>query len=992
MKTDFGKYLVIFLFLILLISLVSGFMVSDNNFKISYDEGFTKYNIEDGHITFDKLPPAEVLNQIEEGGELKLYPLSYFEEYIADGKKLRVYQNRDEVDTACVMSGRLAETDSEIAVDRMFAQNNGLSIGDRITMNDLEYEIVGLVALVDYSCLYENNTDMMFDAINFGVGVTTKEGFERCGSIHFFNNYAWKYNEPYTDDTQANEKSEKLIDVLEDVIKEYDISLLQVQVDALYDRAEGLAADLEDAFKEASDSIEEKLKDAGESAVTKAIESMDTMDKINALLDKAGMTMSDLASKVAQKVGITDAQLGMILQMYPGLGDFELMGAACKMMGISDSRITELALSEIGLSDEDAAEALLDAYNKKHGTTTEALVAQELGTTEDKLKAMQDAMENLEDDMDSEALSAGERIDLHEIEDADSYENEMEFSFDSYYDLLDRIEECNLYDCGRIRSLFKELETLADFKLDDSEVLGLEDYVPRYLNMAINFTGEDMGGDAAMFQLFNYIVIIILAFVFAVTISNTIAKEAGVLGTLRASGYTRGEMVRHFMTLPMWVTVIAAAIGNVLGYTVFKNVFVAVYYNTYSLATYEDYWNWNAFINTTVVPVVMMFVINLVYLSVKMRLTPLQFLRHQLSKKRKKKAMHLSKKLPIMTRFRLRILFQNIPAYITMVFGIVLGAVIIIFGNMFEPLLDDYAQMVVDSRICEYQYVLMEEEETQSPQAEKYGLESLEMRIEGYKKDSISVFGIADASAYIHTEIPKGQVLISNGITGKYKYNVGDELVLNESYGNKKYTLEIAGTYNYDAGMAVFMNLDDFRKLFNKDEDDFAGYFSNEELTDLDPDKIATVISIKDLTKMSDQLKHSMGDFMSLFRVFGVIMFLLLMYLMTKQIIEKNMISISLVKILGFKGGEIGGLYLVISSVVVAASLLISIPLVDILLRWAFSSYLYTEMSGYIPYIVSPNCYIIMVALGVVSYVLVSVFMMIKIRRIPKSEALKNVE
>ncbi|MFR4712247.1 MAG: hypothetical protein ACLUAL_11515 [Blautia wexlerae] len=36
-----------------------------------------------------------------------------------------------------------------------------------------------------------------------------------------------------------------------------------------------------------------------------------------------------------------------------------------------------------------------------------------------------------------------------------------------------------------------------------------------------------------------YIVMVIMAFVFGITISNTIRKEAGVIGTLRASGYTR---------------------------------------------------------------------------------------------------------------------------------------------------------------------------------------------------------------------------------------------------------------------------------------------------------------------------------------------------------------------------------------------------------------------------------------------------------------------
>lgn len=42
-----------------------------------------------------------------------------------------------------------------------------------------------------------------------------------------------------------------------------------------------------------------------------------------------------------------------------------------------------------------------------------------------------------------------------------------------------------------------------------------------------------------MFTVFLYIVTVIIAFVFAITTSNMIAKEASVIGTLRASGYTK---------------------------------------------------------------------------------------------------------------------------------------------------------------------------------------------------------------------------------------------------------------------------------------------------------------------------------------------------------------------------------------------------------------------------------------------------------------------
>ena len=74
-----------------------------------------------------------------------------------------------------------------------------------------------------------------------------------------------------------------------------------------------------------------------------------------------------------------------------------------------------------------------------------------------------------------------------------------------------------------------------------------------------------MGSDKAMMIMLLYIIIVIMAFVFGITTSNTIAKEAGVIGTPRASGYTKNELIRHYMTLPVIVTLVGALIATTAG-------------------------------------------------------------------------------------------------------------------------------------------------------------------------------------------------------------------------------------------------------------------------------------------------------------------------------------------------------------------------------------------------------------------------------------------
>lgn len=179
----------------------------------------------------------------------------------------------------------------------------------------------------------------------------------------------------------------------------------------------------------------------------------------------------------------------------------------------------------------------------------------------------------------------------------------------------------------------EEKKVSEDLMEDIGNVVTLETFVPRYLNQAIIFTGDDMGGDKAMVVMLLYIVIVIMAFVFGITISNTIRKEAGVIGTLRASGYTRRELILHYMTLPVLVTLAGALVGNILGYTIFKGVCAGMYYGSYSLPTYVTVWNAEAFLLTTVVPVIIMILINYAVLRYRLQLSPLKFLRRDFPEK-----------------------------------------------------------------------------------------------------------------------------------------------------------------------------------------------------------------------------------------------------------------------------------------------------------------------------------------------------------------------
>lgn len=184
LRDDLGKYIVIFLFMVITTGLVSGFMVAGESMKKTYDNTFDKYNVEDGHFDLSNKATDDMKAAIEDEG-VELHDMSYYE--LPMGRKdsdaendtaygvrtLRIFAPRNDVNKMCLMEGELPSEDNEIAIDRMYAVNNNIDIGDDIIVGDKLYSVCGFVALSDYSTMFQNNNDTMFDATIFGIAVVT---------------------------------------------------------------------------------------------------------------------------------------------------------------------------------------------------------------------------------------------------------------------------------------------------------------------------------------------------------------------------------------------------------------------------------------------------------------------------------------------------------------------------------------------------------------------------------------------------------------------------------------------------------------------------------------------------------------------------------------------------------------------------------------------------------------------------------------------------
>ena len=533
--------------------------------------------------------------------------------------------------------------------------------------------------------------------------------------------------------------------------------------------------------------------------------------------------------------------------------------------------------------------------------------------------------------------------------------------------------------------------------IDDMQKILLEDnatlqsFLTAEANQAITFLRNDMGKDGPVMKVFVYILIMIIAFVFAILTNNTIESEASIIGTLRASGYKKSEIISHYLMPTIIIAFVSSVVGNLLGYTVMLEPFKELYYGTYSLAPLDVQFNAEAFITTTILPVIIMIFINWWMLHSKLSLTPLKFLRKDLHKKKQKKAVKLPD-FKFLTRFRLRVLIQNKVSYIILFVGIFLSSFLLMFGIGMDPLIDNYVDEIDDSVTYEYQYILKTPIEVEN--AEKLMTNSLKTWFElGQMDMSVSFMGISDNSEFFKDiELPndKNEITISQPLAEKLNLKEGDEIVFKDDYYDKEYTLKVKNICEYKGSLNVFMKMELLNELLGNEAGTFNAYLSNEKL-DIDNMYLAKYITRADMVGAAKEMMKTFEGILGIINVFSVIIYMILMYILTKTVIEKNAIPISFMKVFGYNNKEIGKLYLNATTITVMISLLVCIPVEALCFKYILV-YIGSMIEGHIPFYLPMWVYIAIIVIGILAYFAINALHVRKVRRIHMSEAMKNRE
>lgn len=516
----------------------------------------------------------------------------------------------------------------------------------------------------------------------------------------------------------------------------------------------------------------------------------------------------------------------------------------------------------------------------------------------------------------------------------------------------------------------------------------LENLLTAQMNQAISFLPNDMGSDIPMVQTLLYIILMILAFIFVVISQTMIEEQASVIGTLLASGYTRRELLQHYMMLPTILIIVSAGIGNLIGYTLFPNLFTDMYYSNYCLPPLSIQPVWEALLSTTVMPFIFMMLILYMLLKRRLRLSPLRFLRKDLRRHRQRRYIPLHGS-SFFQRFRIRIILQNKGSYLVLFLGIIFASFLLMFALILTPSMEQYIRnLEADSR-CDYQYLLKAPVQADG---EKVTLTSLKAYYVGGDLDlDVTLYGLGPNSGY-YTDMtlssdPKS-IVISSDFASKMSLQVGDAITLRNPYRDKAYSFTIQDIYPYNTGFSAFMPRNQLNQLLHEDHTYFNGYLSNQPL-DIEEAYVQSVVTRSDLVKINEQMTQAFSQLLPVLTSVSIAIYLVVLYILTRLVIDRNAISMSFLKVMGYTAKEIRSLYLHATTLVVLASLTAALPLCNIALRYLMK-FAFMKFTGNLSVYIPGYVYFLVFVTGGVAYLFIKALLTRRIEQMELGYALKE--
>lgn len=513
------------------------------------------------------------------------------------------------------------------------------------------------------------------------------------------------------------------------------------------------------------------------------------------------------------------------------------------------------------------------------------------------------------------------------------------------------------------------------------------DALLNYDNHCIRYFIEDMGGDVPMMTAIMVVLVLAIAFISAIQVKSMIEEEAPIIGTLLASGYKKRELEKNYMLMPIFISLISSLIGNLIAYSHTYKTYTDLYYKSYDLPKFVVSFNLRSFFLTSLIPLLIYLIINYLVIGKALKGKVIDFLRNTIKSPKAKMRIKLDK-FSFINKFRIRVLLANKANIISLIFGIGLANILLIYSLGVKPVFTDYAQKVKDSMKYEHTYIIKAPDP--NIKADKISMMSFELADFNMKK--IQCLGVDPDSKYKDLNIKDlspNDIIISNGLAKVYKLKIDDEIKAVENFNNKKVKLKVKAIEKNNTKFQIIGKREDLNKIIGQEKEYFNAYGSD-KILNIDKNLLVNEIDKKEMNKFMTHFLDSFGGVFDSLLFISLAFYLIISYLVTSLIIDKSKTNISYLKVFGIRDKENAAIYTNPIFLILILFEIVMIPVMDFLIR-LMTSYALTKLDAYVEVNIPLSNFIKAIALSLIIFIIVQLLEKIKISKIDMVKELKVI-
>ena len=561
-----------------------------------------------------------------------------------------------------------------------------------------------------------------------------------------------------------------------------------------------------------------------------------------------------------------------------------------------------------------------------------------------------------------------------------------------YTDAVDEIADGS----RELRDGVQELQDETDDMIEEYFTFDI-DNLTQFLIAADNPRIDAAAGDVIINRfagiLAGIILMVLFTYVISVFVIHNIEKESSVIGALYALGVTRGQLLFHYLLNPMLIAFLGGVVGCILGFSQYGTGWQmgdSIAY--YSLPPMRIVTPGYLLFYSLIMPPVTAVVVNYLVINKKLKCTALSLLRNEKTAGKAGRIQNMNLgNMKFLLRFQIRQMLREIRSAFAVVIGMFICLLILMMSIDCAVLCINFGNACLEETKYAYMYTYKYPTEDVPEGGTPAYVENLKKEAYGYNLD-VTVLGIDDGNPYfpIVTADKKNEIVISSAAAQKFGVKVGDKLVLSDEVNERDYAFTVKNIVNFTSGVYVFLDRDVMQELFDQEDDYYNVVFADHAL-DIDNGRLYATVSKENVEESSQIFTDMMGPMVVMLVAISALIFMIVMYLMMKVMIDRSAFSISLMKVFGYHRREIRRLYLDGNFYVILLGALICVPLA----KWSMDlvyPYCIANVAIGMDLKFTPQIYIMIYGGILLCYMVINFLLVGRLNKLVPAEVLKNRE